>query len=538
MWQNARSNFSSTFALPVLLAAFVALILYLPSLGSGFVYDAEAQILIDGYIHDPSHIAEVITLRVLGKDVLDASRPAHLLSLMFDSLLWGKHPAGYHFTSILLHALNTGLLCLLALLLIPKQAGTTARMTAMLAALFFAIHPVNTEAVAEVSYREDLLVAFFLLMSLLASYGFAHSRGLPTVAWATGALLALLSACASKETGAIGPFLLTAYAVIFHGKRTTSPGRHEQNAGISRSAREFAPLIATAALVTAGFYLARFGFQIRDSLIFTHTPPRLGGSIMGFLTIQPRLWAFLIKNIAWPVGLSADYTPQNIAWLSLPVALGILLAVITIQFLLARKSPLAAFGAWMFWLGLAPVSNFIPLFRPLADRFLYLPMMGVALMLAGGLTLLAPQTARRRLALGVVALLLIPLAMLNLQRQSVFASPLALWRDTANTSPFSDTAANNLGYALLDADDFQAALDSFQRAWNLTNGKKPDAAAGAALVFEKLGNAESAEKALIEAIKLDARYAKPEQLTQALIMTSEHAMALQKITERIHAAGR
>lgn len=519
--KQKRQGAVSIFVFPALLAAVAAFVLYLPSLGSEFVYDAEAQVLIDGYIHDPSHMAEVVTLRVLGKDVLDASRPAHLLSLMFDSLLWGKHPAGYHFTSILLHALNTGMLCLLALLLIPREAGVMARPAAVLAALFFAVHPVNVEAVAEVSYREDLLAAGFLLMALLAAHGFAGSRGWRAVAWAAGAVFAVLLACAAKETGVAGAFLLAAYGVFFcrNGRDVRSPCL----------GRRFAFLVAAAAMVTVGFYLARFGLQARDSLIFSQSPPRIGGSVAELLAIQSRLWAFLIRNIVWPVGLSADYTPHNVAWISLPVALGVLTVVVAGQIWLARKSRLAAFGALIFWLGLAPVSNFVPLFRPLADRFLYLPMMGVAFMLAGGLTLVAPRTNWRKFAMGALAFTLIPLAVLNVRRQAVFASSVALWRDTANVSPFSDTAANNLGYALLDTGDFEAALASFQRAWNLTGGQKADAAAGAAIVLEKLGDAAGAERALREAVKLDPRYAEPEQLTRALVMAPWHAEVLGRI---------
>lgn len=516
---------SVRFAFPALLAAALAFALYVPSLGSGFVYDAEAQVLIDGYIHDPSHIAEVVTLRVLGKDVLDASRPAHLLSLMLDSLLWGKRPAGYHFTSILLHALNTGMLCLLLLLVLSHGAGGTAvRSVAVLCALVFAVHPVNVEAVAEVSYREDLLATGFLLASLLAATGFVRGHGWRAAAWAAGTVFAVLLACASKETGVVAPFLLAAYGVLFC--------RYGKDFHVPHSCRRLAILIAAAALVTAGFYLARFSLQVKDSLIFSQGPPRLGGSVTEFLEIQTRLWAYLVKNVVWPVGLSADYTPQNIGWIPLAGACSILAVAVAGQLWLARKSRLAAFGALIFWLGLAPVSNVVPLFRPIADRFLYLPMTGVAFMLAGGLMLVAPQQKRRKFVMGALALTLVPLAVLNVRRQAVFASPAALWDDTANVSPFSDTAANNLGYALLDAGDFDAALASFQRAWNLTNGKKADAAAGAAIALEKLGETADAERALREAVKLDARYANPEQLVQALVMSPSHAEVLERVGRR------
>lgn len=521
---------SARFAFPALLAAALAFVLYVPSLGSGFVYDAEAQVLIDDYIHEPAHIVEVVTLRVLGKDVLDASRPAHLFSLMLDSLLWGKHPAGYHFTSILLHALNTGMLCLLLLLVLPQGAGTMARSVAVLCALVFAVHPVNVEPVAEVSYREDLLATGFLLVSLLAATGFGRSHGWRAAAWAAGTVLAVLLACASKETGAVAPLLLAAYAVLFRRKQGEQASRLPSYKHHDQGWVSWFFLIAAAASVTAGFYLARFCLQVKDSLIFSQGPARIGGSVAEFLEIQTRLWAHLIKNIVWPAGLSADYTPQNIGGIPLAAACAILAVAVAGQLWLARKSRLAAWGALIFWLGLAPVSNVVPLFRPIADRFLYLPMTGVAFMLAGGVMLVTPQKNRRMFVMGALALTLLPLAVLNVRRQAVFASPIALWRDTAAVSPFSSTAANNLGYALLDAGDFDAALVSFQRAWNLTNGKKADAAAGAAIALEKLGKTANARRALNEAIRLDARYANPGQLVQALVLSPTHAEVLEKMT--------
>jgi hypothetical protein len=84
--------------------------LYLPTLRGGFVYDSIAQVLYSDYLQTPSSWAEVLSLRVVGQDVLDRNRPLHLLSLMVDAAIWGKNPFGYRLTSVLLHALNAALL--------------------------------------------------------------------------------------------------------------------------------------------------------------------------------------------------------------------------------------------------------------------------------------------------------------------------------------------------------------------------------------------------------------------------------------------
>ena len=94
----------------MLLVALAAVALYLPSLGYDFVYDSVMQVHFDGYIHQPRHFADVLSLRVLGQDVLDNNRPANLASLMVDSLLWGRNPAGFRLTNLLLHGAAAALL--------------------------------------------------------------------------------------------------------------------------------------------------------------------------------------------------------------------------------------------------------------------------------------------------------------------------------------------------------------------------------------------------------------------------------------------
>lgn len=505
------------------LAAFLAFVLFLPTLGSGFVYDAQSQILIGDYVHDPAHFVDVVTFRVLGHDVLDANRPVQLFSLMLDSVFWGKNAFGYHLTSNLLHAAATGWLCLILCRLaaaegsvsIPAGSGRR-RLAAFLAAMVFAAHPVLVEPVAEISSREDVLAAFFVLLALWSATHFgggaACFRGWP--AWVC--LAAVVLACGSKETGIVAPCAVVLYWRLF---RRNDPARP----WLALSAGAFA---------AAGFFLAaRFALQPRDSEIFLHQPQYLGGSLSMVFSIQPRIWAFLVRMIFWPLDLSADYVPQNIVWITLPIAGGILAVFLMGQALLAWKSRTAALGAAIFWLGLAPVSNFIPIFRPVADRFLYLPLTGLA-MSAAGLLLWAAGRRGFPVAAVLAGLALAVLAGLSWQRQPVFANSLNLWSDTLAESPHSDTAANNLGWAELEAKNYVPALTAFEKALNLTQGRKGDAWAGAAIALEGLGRQSDADAALAKAIDAEPIYARPEQLRKALMMSQENLSILAVLLDR------
>ena len=521
-------NTRSGTALPAL--AFVlglaAFLLYWPSLHSGFVYDADIQIKSDSYIHTPAHFADVVTLRVLGQDVLDGTRPAHVFLLMIDSLLWGRQPLGYHLTSNLLHAINVAFLFLLLARLGAQAAPTLSRgrvlLAASLGALLFAVHPVLTEAVSEVSDREDPLAAFFILLPLLLAENFPARTAVRTFLRGTVCVVSLVLAAASKETGFAGPFLLALYAWLF---RRESPRK------------AWIVLLAAAFVAVGAFGAARFGLQPAVSRIFTEKPGYIGGSLGQVFLLQPRVWALLLANAAWPLHLSADYTPQNLAWITLPAAIAALVFFVGAQFLLAMKSRLALLGAVIFWLGLAPVSNFIPIFRWAADRFLYLPMIGLAAMLCSALLLASGRklfTALCMIALAPV-LALVPLAW---QRQAVFANSLNLWTDTIKKSPYSATAADNLGYAQIDDGDYQASLNSFERALQITHAVHADAWAGAAIALDKLNRAADAEIAMGKAIANDPQYANPKALVEFLVADQASADAIQKILDRMPAAAK
>ncbi len=504
-------------------AAFLAFVLYLPSLGSGFVYDAQSQILIGDYVHDRAHFADVVTFRVLGHDVLDANRPVQLFSLMVDAALWGKNPFGYHLTSNLLHAAAAGLLCLVLCRLTGAEGSARGhpapgrrRLAAFAGAALFAVHPLLVEPVAEVSSREDVLAAFFVLLALWSAMCFCPSPDKPMHWPAAVCLVSVVLACGSKETGIVAPASVTLYWLLF---RRSDPLR---------------PWIALASgtFAAAGIFMAaRFALQPDSSAIFLHRPQYLGGSLSMVFSIQPRIWAFLVRMVFWPSGLSADYVPQNITWITLPLAVGILAVFLIGQGVLAWKSRTAALGAAIFWLGLAPVSNFIPIFRPVADRFLYLPLAGLAMTLAGLLVWMSSRRSFPALA-ALAGVLFAALAVLSWQRQTVFANSLNLWSDTLAKSPYSDTAANNLGWALVEAKSCESALTAFEKALNLTQGRKGDAWAGAAVAMEALGRRSDAETALANAIAAEPIYGNPDQLQSALMMNHENLAILTVILDR------
>jgi hypothetical protein len=504
---------SRPWGIALAIAAF-AWLLYARTLTADFVWDARAKVLGSDFIHNPANLPDVLTGRVLTRDVLDNNRPGNLLSLMIDAALWGKSPAGYHATSITLHALACAMLFLLLARLLEGQEWREG--AAALGALVFAAHPLNCESVCEVSYREDLLVLASILAALLAAMEFMRKPGRLRNAL-LGALccLALLYGVSAKENGAAGLAALAAYWLLWRGKEPRRP---------------WSALAACATLLVAGFLVARFTLRPAHSIIFTQPPGRLGGSLGQTLLIQPRIWAMEFTQVIAPHALCADYGGYSLRDLGLGTAAVIVALVIAGQLLLAWRARLFAFGAILFWAGLLPVANLVPLYRPMADRFLYVPLAGVAMIVAQGL---AMAGGKLRPAVYSIAILWICwAASLTFRREAIWHDSLTLWQATAADNPYSETAANNLGWALLKENRNAEAGDAFIRDIRLTGGKDADPWAGLALACDAAGQSVTADQYFRRAAGLDARYAHPQELVEALVAEPDVAAKMEVLARR------
>jgi len=517
---------SKLTAFAIIIAA-IAAVIYLPILTADFVYDDIPQILTDSYIHKPAHFAEVLNLSVIRKDVIDNNRPVMLLSLMLDSLLWGRNPFGYHLTNLLLHLLCSAMVFLLLygvlsrLLLLQSNKNIGALWAAFAAAILFAIHPVSTEAVCVVTFREDVLAAFFILLTLVLAEQFPTERKVTNTLLGGLIVISIFAAAAAKENGAVAPlFLLVYWLIVRRGNQW----------------RIWTKLIAAGFGATAIFMIVRFTIVPTRSVIFFQKAPYLGGSFSQMLTIQPRIWTFQLLELIWPKLLSADQTDYSIRFITLSAALAILAVIIIIVVLLCRKNIGFAAGAIFYCLAILPISNLVPIYRPIADRYLYLPIIGVCLAFGAVICRLKMPIKRLSVAMltAITAAICIFFGSFTVQREFVWRNSLSLWQDTVKKNPFSCTGCNNLGFALFDAGEFKEAIPFFTKASQL-EPNNPDPIAGLAITYDALGMSAPAEEAFRKAVSLDKRYAGYDGLIQALIWTPHQAEKLQAIADRVPA---
>lgn len=327
--------------------------------------------------------------------------------------------------------------------------------------------------------------------------------------------VALLFGVSAKENGAAGPVILTAYWLLWRRSDKGLP---------------WALLLGGAWAVVAGFLIARFTLCPAHSLIFVQPPQHLGGSLWAGFLIQLRIWAMEFIQILAPHGLCADYGFSMLIAYSLWLAAPVVAVVMGGMGWVASRGRVFALGAVIFWAGLLPVANFVPLYRVAADRFLYLPMLGLALLLAAGLAGLTPRI--RKPLQGGVTLLVAIFAVLTLAREPVWHDSVSLWRATLIDNPDSFTAANNLGWALIDTGDLGGAAQAFQQAVRMSRGMEADTWAGLAVAADRAGQPAAADASFQRAVALDSRYAHPDQLERALIAEHQDAGMVGAVARR------
>jgi hypothetical protein len=350
-------------------------------------------------------------------------RPLVLVSFALDRSLFGDWAGGAHLHSLAWHLAGVVFLWLLLRRWVSEAA-------AWLAAGLFALHPVQSEAVSWVAARNDLMVTVFALAALLLLG--TEKPKLPSLLGG-GALM--LCALLSKESGILIPVFLTALILAEH-RRFPSPR-------VLLAA--FLPLAIWAAL--------RFAANIRGSSVPDADQFPL------LLSNLPAILGHYSLKLLWPaplnVGVSMEYLDSQRAWGLVPLLVGLGVA-------LWRGKWLAACGILIAGLSLAPAVVAVGVRGQLGERYLYLPLVGVALAFAVSLPKTLPKSALLFGGLPLLGahLLLVP------QRSLDWRGEDALWSAAVAADPngFSLASlghiANRQGEIDRSAALFRAALEA------------------------------------------------------------------------------
>lgn len=457
------------------LAFAAALAVHAPFLSDSLLWDDAEFIARNSFVSDCSNLGAALNPVNLFKvlPVPMSGRPAVNASLLADACA-RSGPRGMKLTNALLHAGNSALLFFLLLALSGSAAG------ALFGALAFALHPAAAEAVHVIVFRSHLLGFFFFTGGVLAALFYARRPSLPAGAAAAACyFLAVLSV----ETPVILP--AAAALAVFHDAGKT---------GLRRAA----PLLLGLVLV-AGFYLwfraPRAGYDLPGSSAGISAPSALypaallpgGGAVRGVWKNLPA-WrevytdpaanlytmagvaASYLRELPLPYGLAADYNPavrRSLTEAAVPLA--VCLAALAAAAVLFARRRLPGLALLLVFAGLLPVLNLVPLYNLKADRYLYLPLAGFALLAAWAFKGALPPR-RASLPAAAACLWLLWLGSETLGRGSEFRDDLSLFSAAAARSPGSPRARANLAAAQLRSGDLPAALQSSRAAFALDPG--------------------------------------------------------------------
>jgi tetratricopeptide (TPR) repeat protein len=340
------------------------------------------------------------------------------------------------------------------------------------------------------------------------------------VPWrATACAACCLFACASKESGVATPVVLTTYWWLFR--------RGE--------ARRFWPVaLGGGAGLALAFLAARFLLEPETSRIFDVKPEYPGGSLAAALALEPRILALYAQLVVCPVNLCADYGGPSVGHLTLPLAIVIVTALAAVLAWGCWRDRRIAFGTALMLLPLVPVSNLVPIYRAAADRYLYLPLAGVAVIVACVVATAWSRASRERrqvgLGVGLVALGL--LAAACMARQRVWSNSMALWTDTLTRNPASYSAASGLAAAFREAGQFTESERAARHALVLSGSSRGDTWVALALALEGQGRSADADAAVATALEKDPRLADPDARVAALALERAEADRLQALLAR------
>ena len=243
------------------------------------------------------------------------------------------------------------------------------------------------------------------------------------------------------------------------------------------------------------------------------------------MAIEPRILALYAQLVAFPVNVCADYGLYSVRHLPLPVAIVILAGLVAAAVVAIRADRRMALACAIIVLPLIPVSNLFPIYRAAADRYLYLPMAGVALAvgwLLDGPWLAARPRLREKATIAAMASVAL-LGFACVERQKVWANPLALWEDTFRKNPAAYTAASGLGESLREVGRLPEAERATREAIRLSDGKRGDPWVTLALILDAQGREAEAFEAAGKALEVQPSLADPEARVRVLAMERQVA---------------
>jgi cytochrome c-type biogenesis protein CcmH/NrfG len=453
------------------LLAVVTLALYSPVIHHPFIFNYDD----DGYVINNSHVQAGLVWKTVTWAFTSTEysnwHPLTWLSHALDCELYGLNPAGHHVTNLGLHVLNVMLL----FLLLVRATGAAGR--SLLVSALFALHPFNVESVAWVAERKNVLSTLFFLLAL-GAYGWYAVR--PSFKRYVVVAASFFIGLTAK------PIVITLPCVLllldFWPLRRIQGWSESLPPKLGDRDQEIRPGHMNPRTILTVFQvpfsrlvlekLPLLALSAADAIV-TIFAQRSYGSMHLVLPLWVRsenavyAYAMYVWKGFWPVRLAVFYPyPAALTGWQLGLAAAFVVTVSALVWRNRASRPYLVTG-WLWFLGiLVPVIGLIQVGeQAMADRYAYIPMIGIFLMAVWGAAELAESRQLRlpsRVKVGAVVLIIF--ALFTSEQIRYWQSPYDLWLHAANVTKDNFFAEENLSAALLISDRSEEALPHLRNA--------------------------------------------------------------------------
>ncbi|MGD0279842.1 MAG: tetratricopeptide repeat protein [Smithella sp.] len=377
--------------------------------------------------------------------------PLTWLSLMLDDQIYGLNAGGYHLTNLVLHIMSV----LLLFWFLNRCTGMIGR-SAFVAA-FFALHPLHVESVAWIAERKDVLSAFFWMLTICL---YVYYTEKPVIKRYLPVFLCFACALMSKSIVVTLPviMLLLDYWPL---------GRFQlRNAGSGPTAASQGKSLLWLLWEKTPFFVLSAVFSI-ITFLAQQNPATKYFALSSRIAAAPVSFVTYLGKTLWPADLAVFYPfPDQIPiWQSLGAAF--LILVISVAVIIAVKRLPYLFVGWLWYaITLLPVMGFIQVGKQaMADRYAYLPLIGIGIGLAWGVPLLfRRENMRKKILFPLGMFLIFTMSFITWKQCGYWKDSINLFNHALQVTKNNYLAHNNLGLALFAEGKTQEAITHYNKA--------------------------------------------------------------------------
>ncbi|MFH1130496.1 MAG: tetratricopeptide repeat protein [Pseudomonadota bacterium] len=485
-------------------AISLSFLVYGGSLNGKLVFD-DIPLLVENSCHHG--LERIPAMFDFGEGGLCTQRPVRFVSFALDYAIWGGKVFGYHLSNIILHGLVGWLVFLLVL-----RIGHD-RLLALLAGMFFILHPIATEAVAYVSGRRDLLAALFML---LTAHGYLSYQAYGGIWRLLLMVLGFLLAAFSHESAAVLPVAMVVFEICRHWRE-----------GAFRSMFKAKRVVPIVVLLLVAIVFVIWTVQTRN----TSTRQGLWGpNVAAHVGNMLRVHTHYLLQIVFPVNLIADYSPEafdlsrSVFEVSVLFSLAVLVGICVFAFRVLGRWPIISACIFCYFVLLLPVSQIVVHHELMAEHRLYFSAICFTALLATVLVHALRHTKKVWPVVFFICAIALAYGLQTMKRTRDWLTPKALWSRTLQQVPRCARAHSNLGAILAREKLFILAKIHLEKALSI----RPDlcdAKMNLGLLFLDKGEIEKALDEMHQAIKCSPSVSYYLQLGQVYLTSKRYASA-------------